>query len=181
MSIPGFSNSIQMASTIFLDGTQKLMYNRTWLVNYQLKVKNIQEDLKNQVEDIRAKYNALRLDDSAALEVWALWTPKRSISSLVDGLVFYARALEFLRSKQTEIEMLMAIQKNPDAVEPHRIAQHQVSHQTLLNLMERASPSDCEELMAEVELGLYMFSDDGEKFEVSRNNGPFFLINRTFI
>ena len=165
-AIPGYSNSTAMASSIFLDGSQKLMYNRTWLVNYQLKVKNIQEDLKNQVEDIRAKYNALRLDDNAALEVWNLWTPKRSISSLVEGLVFYARALEFLRSKQTEIEMLMAIQKNPDSVEPHRIAQHQVTHQSLLDQMERASPSDCEEMMAEIERGLYMFSDDGERFEV---------------
>ena len=165
-AMPGYSNSVAMASSIFLDGAQKLMYNRTWLVNYQLKVKNIQEDLKNQVNSIRDRYNALRLDDETALEVWNLWKPKRSISNLVEALVFYARALDFLRSKQTEIDLLIAIEKDPEAVKPHQIAQHQVSHQNLLDLMERASPSDCEEMMAEIERGLYMFSDDGEKFEV---------------
>lgn len=164
--IPGYSNSILMQSSIFLDATQRLMYNRTWLINYQLKVKTIQEDLKNQVNDIRGRYNALNVDDTTQLEVWSLWKPKRTITQLIEALIFYTKVVEFLRSKQTEIDLLVAIQKDATAVEPHRIAAHQVAHQSLLDDMERASPSDCEEIMAEIERGMYMFSEDGEKFEV---------------
>ena len=164
---PGYANSTLMTSTIFLTKGQRLMYNRTWLMNYQLKIKNMQEDIKHQIESIRDKYNALRLDDQTALEVWNLWKPKRTISALIESLVFYARVDDFLRSKQTEIDLLIAVEKNPAAVEPHVIAQHQVSHQSLLDAMDSASPSDCENVMAEIERGMYMYSEDGEKFEVN--------------
>ena len=164
---PGYANSPLMTSSIFLTKAQRLMYNRTWLINYQLKINNLQEDTKNQIESIRAKYNALRLDDQTALEVWNLWKPKRTISALIESLVFYARVIDFLRSKQTEIDFLIAIDKDPNAVEPHVIAQHQVSHQSLLDAMDSASPPDCENVMAEIERGMYMYSEDGDKFEVN--------------
>ena len=165
---PGYSNALAVTSSVYLDATQKLLFNRTWLVNYQLKIKNIQEDLKEQIEDQRTHFNALKLDDESQWESWTKWKPnRRTINNLAEALIFYSKALDFLRSKQTEIDLLMALQKDPDAVEPHRLAQHQVMHQSKLDAMEKASPSDCEEIMAEIERAMYMTSNDDGKFEAS--------------
>ena len=101
---PGYSNSPAVTSSIYLDAKQKLMYNRTWLLNYQLKVKNIQEDLKEQIEDARTHFNALKLDDESQWESWIKWKPnKRTINNLAEALIFYAKAFNRSQKKNGKI------------------------------------------------------------------------------
>ena len=61
----------------------------------------------------------------------------------------------------------------------------QITHQSLLDAMEKASPPDCEEMMAEIERGLYMTSDDDGNFEVREElrvkNGYFFRNSKIFL
>ena len=159
-------NNSENLSSVFLTTKGKLEYNLTWLQSYREKIEGIQKDMKEELEGARVRLFTLKFD-KGWMDLWEAWRPKRSISSLLDGIMFYERALAFLQSKQAEIQLLLEVDKDPEAMDPSRLAQHQVQHQTLLDKMERASSPDCEEMLAEIERGMYMVTCDDDEFEVN--------------
>ena len=80
---------------------------------------------------------------------------------MLDSLIFYDEADKFLKSKVTEMEMVLRFNNDPSSMDPIEIARHQVRHQHLLEKLERESESDCEELLATMEQGMLMFDNDG--------------------
>ena len=151
-------------NSVFLTPVQKMEYNITWVENYRLKLQAKRQDLQNQVISYRARLQNIKFDEDWA-ELWKAWKPKRSLNHMLDSLVFYAEADNFLKSKTTEMQMILRFKKDPKSVDPIEIAQHQVRHQHYLEKLERESGSDCEELLAEMEQGMLMFATDNE-FEV---------------
>ena len=158
-------NNSENLSSVFLTTKGKLEYNLTWLQTYREKVVGIQKDMKEELEGARVRLFTLKFDENW-MDRWEAWKPKRSISSLLDGIVFYEHALAFLQSKQAEIQLLLLVDKDPETIDPVKLAQHQVQHQTLLDKMEKASPPDCEEMLAEIERGMYMVTCDDDEHEV---------------
>ena len=154
-----------MMNSVYLTQTQKMEYNITWVENFRLKLQAQKQDLQNQVLSYRARLQNIKFDEDWA-ELWKAWKPKRSLNHMLDSLIFYDEADKFLKSKSTEMKMVLKFSKNPEAIDPIEIAQHQVRHQHLLEKLERESGPDCEEMLANMEQGMMMFEANDE-FEVS--------------
>ena len=160
-------NSVESMSSIYLTTKGKLEYNITWLQSYQQKIISQRNDTKNELDGARIRLASLKLDGDW-IEKWNAWKPSRPISNLISSLAFYQRSLEFLQSKEAETRLLIKVDNDPEEVNPVELAQHQVEHQTILDRLEKTSPPDCEELLAEIERGLYMVTCDDDEFEVKK-------------
>ena len=169
-------NSVESMSSVYLTTKGKLEYNITWLQTYQQKILESKNEMKNELESARIRLATLKFDEDW-IDQWEALKPKRRISNLLEGVAFYTRALDFLQSKQTEMQLLLTVDNDPEDVDPVKLAQHQVNHQALLDRMEKTSPPDCEEMLAEIERGMYMVTcDGGDEFEVIKMEFPFLFL-----
>ena len=162
-------NTVENMSSIYLTTKGKLEYNITWLQSFQQKIVDLKNDMRNELEGARIRLTTLNFDEDW-IDKWQALKPKRRISNLLEGLAFYECALVFLQSKQAEMQLLITVDNDPEDVDPAKLAQHQVQHQVKLDRMEKMSPPDCEEMLAEIERGLYMVTCDGDEFEVGNDS-----------
>ena len=144
-----------------LNEVQRLKYSITWLENYRQKQAAESKDLRNQFESTRARVNSLDMQENWG-PLWKAFRPKRHLDHMLDSLLFYAEADRFLQSKQLEMELALKFQLDPSSIDPAVLAQHQVRHQQLLEQLEKESAPDCEELLAEIEIGLSMSKSDND-------------------
>ena len=153
-------------SSVILTSKQKLEFNINWLESHRLKLDLLRKDIQREFVAVRARLNSLNFD-SEWQDLWQSWRPKRNISHMIDSVMFFLQADLFLKSKMTEMRLLLKANIDPEAIDPAEIAQHQVNHQHCLEKLESISASDCEELLANLEQGMMMLSEDGQAFEVN--------------
>ena len=158
-------------NSLELNAVQKLEYDINWLDNYRGKVNALRKDLEQQLVGIRSRMGALDFRDDW-VTLWEAWKPKRSINHMLDSLNFFVQADRFLVSKKTTMEMILKSRVDPTAVDPVKIAEHQVRHQHLLEKLERVSESDCEEMLATIEQGLTFNWQ-----QVGSNENPLYQVN----
>ena len=148
-----------------LNETQRLKYSITWLENFRQKKQAERKDLQDRFESARARLNTIDLNDNWG-PMWTAWRPQRHIGNILDALLFYAETDRFLQSKRLEMELALKCRMDPSSIDPIELAQHQVRHQQLLDMLERQSGSDCEELLAEIEQGITMLKNQENDYEV---------------
>ena len=154
-------------TSVLLSPVQKMKYNITWIENYRTKTAAIRQDLVLQTKNVLARMELIDLDDEGWSSLWESFKPKRQINHMLDSIFFFECADRFLRSKKTEIELLLKYQLDPETFDPEELAQHNVRHQLCLDNLEKAGSSDCEEMLADIQQGTLMVQMD-EGFEVLR-------------
>ena len=152
-------------NSVTLTQVQKFEFNIGWLENYRAKSAAIAKDLQADFVAVRQRLNEVTFQGDWAAQ-WNAQKPKRNIAHMLESLHFYEELDRFLESKKTGMQLLLNFHKNPEEINPVEIAQHQVRHQHVLEQLERISGSDCEEMLAELELGL-MMTQNGQSFEVN--------------
>ena len=152
-------------NSISLSPVQKIEYNVTWIENYRLEQAAMAKELKETFLGVQRKISALDLEQNW-IGNWQSWKPDRQINHMLDSLHFFEQQDLFLKSKLVEMNLLLKFNKNSNDVNPMEIAQHQVRHQRILEKLENISRSDCEELLAQLEQGMFMVENDDQTFQV---------------
>ena len=155
-----------MSDTVVLNAQQKMQYNLHFIEQFRRKQLSIQNELRRNIQNAVACVDEINFDDDW-YDKWRQVKQPRSIDTMLEHLNFYQKADDFLQSKRDEMQLL--IDSFGEDLDPVKIAMHQVKHSHLLEQLEKAGESDCEELLATLERGLYMVSDEDDKFQV----GPF--------
>ena len=152
-----------MSDTVILNAQQKMQYNLNYIEHFRRKQLAIQEDLKQDIQRAAAEVNESTFENGWFAK-WLQVKRPRTIDTMLEHLNFYQKADDFLKSKRAEMQLL--IDSFGVELNPVKIAMHQVKHSHLLEQLEKAGESDCEQLLATLERGLYMVSDEDDKFEV---------------
>ena len=152
-------------NSISLTPIQKIEYNITWIENYRLEQAAMAKKLKEEILSVQRKISALDFEQNWA-DQWNSWKPDRQVNHMMDSLHFFQRADIFLKTKLVEMNLLLKFNKDTKDVNPIELAQHQVRHQHVLEKLENISRSDCEELLAQLEQGMFMVENDDQTFQV---------------